>query len=124
MFRTIIGEIGIFMICAQAIMHFRPKEVYGKYLRLLFSVMILVMILQPFLALFYGNGELDLAGSVQEFQKNMEQDMEEAVKKAASSQEQLEEISLEMVQERMEQENIIEVTPVEEICITKEAENE
>ncbi len=37
-----ICRVGIFMICAQAIVHFRPQEAYEKYLKLLISVMVLV----------------------------------------------------------------------------------
>ena len=30
-----ICRVGMFMICAQAIVHFRPNEAYEKYLKLL-----------------------------------------------------------------------------------------
>ena len=31
----VIGQAGIFLICAQTVVHFRPKESYDKYLKLL-----------------------------------------------------------------------------------------
>ena len=37
-----IKSIGVFLICAQMLIHFRPSGAYVKYLRLLVSIMILV----------------------------------------------------------------------------------
>lgn len=118
MLQTLIGRIGIFIICAQALMQFRPKETYGKYLRLLFSVMILIQVIQPFSALFFGGSELELQRSVQEFQSSMEESMEKAALRAAEAQAQLEKKSMKEVQER------IAIAPVEEIVITLEEEHE
>ena len=39
--------MGIFMVCAQTIVYFRPKVVYEKYLKLLLSMMILVQLIAP-----------------------------------------------------------------------------
>ena len=43
----VIGQVGIFLICAQTLIHFRPRESYEKYLKLLLSVMLLIQLLQP-----------------------------------------------------------------------------
>ena len=50
----VIGQAGIFLICAQTVVHFRPKESYDKYLKLLLSVMLLLQLLQPVLTMFGG----------------------------------------------------------------------
>lgn len=42
-----IKAMGIFLICAQMLIHFRPKGTYAKYLRLLVSIMLLVQLLEP-----------------------------------------------------------------------------
>ncbi len=42
-----IGKIGVFLICTQVLVHFRPRESYEKYLRLLASTMILLQFLVP-----------------------------------------------------------------------------
>lgn len=42
-----IKTIGIFLICAQTLIHFRPKGTYVKYLRLLVSIMLLVQLMEP-----------------------------------------------------------------------------
>lgn len=47
-----ICSVGIFMISAQTILHFRPKAVYDKYLKLLISVMVLIQLLRPVMGLF------------------------------------------------------------------------
>ena len=47
-----IKSIGVFLICAQMLIHFRPSGAYVKYLRLLVSIMILVQFLEPFGNLF------------------------------------------------------------------------
>lgn len=50
-----IRQIGVFMICAQALIHFKPKGSYEKYMKLLASAMILVQLLSPIAALFTGS---------------------------------------------------------------------
>lgn len=51
-----IGEIAIFMICARTLLHFRAKESYEKYLKLLVSLMLLVLLAEPLMELF-GRGD-------------------------------------------------------------------
>ena len=45
-----IGQIAIFMICARTLLHFRAKESYEKYLKLLVSLMLLVLLVEPLMA--------------------------------------------------------------------------
>lgn len=42
-----IQKIGIFLIAAQAIMHFAPGTAYTKYIKLIAGIMVLVMFLSP-----------------------------------------------------------------------------
>ena len=46
-FLDMIRGIGIFIICAQAVTHFRPKASYEKYLKVLVSIIVLVMLMLP-----------------------------------------------------------------------------
>lgn len=46
-FFDIIKRVGIFIICAQAIIQFRPNASYDKYLRVLVSIIVLVLIVVP-----------------------------------------------------------------------------
>lgn len=54
-----ICRIGAFVLCAQMLVHFRPKPVYEKYFRLVVSAMLLAQLLQPFLDLWGGGERLD-----------------------------------------------------------------
>ncbi len=52
-----IRQMSVFMICAQALIHFKPKGSYEKYLKLLVGAMILVQLLGPIQALLSGGGQ-------------------------------------------------------------------
>ena len=56
----VIGQVGIFLICAQTLIHFRPRESYEKYLKLLLSVMLLIQLFQPLLTVLGGD---EIAGT-------------------------------------------------------------
>lgn len=102
-FRETVCQIAVFMICAQAIAHFRPKESYGKYLRMLLSVMILVQIFQPFSSLLFGVSGQELSLGMAAFWEELEESMDRASKQAALTEKRLESMSLEEVQERLAQ---------------------
>ena len=51
-FLDTIRNIGGFIICAQAIIHFRPKASYEKYLKVLVGIIVLVMLIVPCFKLF------------------------------------------------------------------------
>lgn len=55
-FLETIRGVGIFIVCAQAVLHFRPKASYDKYLKVLVSVIVLVMLIVPCFQ-FFGNTE-------------------------------------------------------------------
>lgn len=55
-----ICRIGIFMICSQAIVHFRPKASYEKYLKMLISAMILMQIIAFSVGLLGLEGEKEM----------------------------------------------------------------
>ena len=52
-----IREIGIFMIAAQAVVHFAPAARYEKYIKSISGVIILLIFLKPFLLLSDGKWE-------------------------------------------------------------------
>ena len=55
-----IRQMGVFMICAQALLYFKPKGSYEKSMKLLVSAMILVQLLSPVAALLAGKGGASL----------------------------------------------------------------
>ena len=64
-----IKSMGIFLICAQTLLHFKPKGEYEKYIKLLVSIMLLVQLLEP-IGLLLG---LLNKGELQEKIRDMEQ---------------------------------------------------
>jgi hypothetical protein len=70
------------MICAQAVINFRPDASYEKYLKLLMGVMVLILILKPVMSLFGENilsaGELqnDIYIGRQELTEQINQEIE------------------------------------------------
>lgn len=98
-----ICRTGIFMICAQAIVHFRPQESYEKYLKLLVSVMVLVQLFLPLGSFLAGIGGEEASGQLESFRENLEQSMEEARQRAEETNALLEQMTLEEVRRRMEE---------------------
>ncbi len=47
-----IGKIGIFMIAAQAMVHFAPGKQYEKYVKSVAGIILLVLFMKPFLQVF------------------------------------------------------------------------
>lgn len=98
-----ICRIGIFMICAQALIHFRPKESYEKYLKLLVSAMVLTQMLLPVGSLLLGKGGQGAADMLGDIQEQLEQAMEEASRNAAEADAVLEKMTLEEVRKLLEE---------------------
>lgn len=70
-----ICKMGIFMICAQAIVHFRPKASYEKYLRLLVSAMLLVQVFLFVGGIFSLKGKEELVEQIKQFTRNMDENI-------------------------------------------------
>lgn len=66
-----LGRIAIFMICAQLIVYFRPKESYEKYLKLLMNLLILLQFLTPIKA-FFERGVGDAQAELMRFRAGLE----------------------------------------------------
>lgn len=52
----LIKRIGIFMIAAQAVIHFAPGEKYAKYMKLVVGIMILLQFVSPMSRILDGGG--------------------------------------------------------------------
>lgn len=76
-FLQTIKQIGIFMICAQAILHFKPSAKYEKYLKLLISVMVLVQLLVPVVDFFSGQEQEVFFQRMEEIQAEIDREMEQ-----------------------------------------------
>lgn len=101
-----ICRIGIFMICAQAIIHFRPREAYEKYLKLLVGVMVLIQLFLPVGSFLLGGGMEQTLEGLELFRTQLEQEMETAAREAEEADKLLEQMTLEEIRKRVEEQNI------------------
>lgn len=99
-----ICQIGIFMVCAQTITHFRPNSSYEKYMKLLVSGMVLIQILQPMGSLFHIGGGKSQKERVMQLQEQFDAGMADAMESISKSEQILENMTLREVQKALEQE--------------------
>lgn len=71
-FLEFMKRIGIFLVCAQSIMHFTAGKSYEKYIKLLIGIMVLGQFIIPVRTLFVGPENAEIWDSVERFQKEME----------------------------------------------------
>lgn len=94
------------MICAQAIVQFRPHESYEKYLKLLVGVMVLIQLFLPIGSLIAGVDRMNVTLQLDSFRESLEQGMEEARQQAQEADALLEQMTLEEVRRRMEEQAV------------------
>lgn len=98
-----ICRVGIFMICAQALLHFRAQETYEKYLKMLVSIMILIQLFISVGVFFMGGKGDETAEALRQFKQDMEAGIQAAEETAAAADAILEQMTLEEVRSRMEE---------------------
>lgn len=97
-----ICQMGIFMICAQAIIHFRPNGSYEKYLKMLVSTMILVQVFLPVSRLLTSGTQEGVEERIAMMEEEIEKSMEEAQKTAVITDEMLNKMTLDEVKTRLD----------------------
>jgi len=102
-FLNTICRIGIFMICAQAIIHFRPGKAYEKYLKMLVGVMVLVQIFSPLMELLSAEGQENIAARVIWFEQQMNESTAQAAESAFEYNDILNRMTLEEIKLRLEE---------------------
>lgn len=117
-----ICRTGIFMICAQAIVQFRPQESYEKYLKLLVSVMVLIQLFSPIAGLLSGDGGSTAADRLDALRQSLEKSMEEARQQAEKTDALLERMTLEEVRRRAEEQRAAEQSTEESSAEAQRAE--
>lgn len=120
-FMESVCKTGIFIICAQVLLHFRPKASYEKYLKMLVSAMILIQLFVPVSDLFKGDGELSLEDRVTLFEEELKLRMEEA---SLGYEEQISELEDMDEGKQAGQGTLESIEPVEQIEITIERGDE
>lgn len=67
----LIKRIGIFMIAAQAVIHFTPGQKYEKYIKLIVGMMILLQFVMPLHSIISGE-EIDLRAQLTDMERMLE----------------------------------------------------
>lgn len=104
-----IRQIGVFMICAQALIHFKPRGNYEKYLKLLVSAMILVQLLSPIAALLTGTSGEGLEERIAAYSASFEQGMGEG----ALEEYRIEQLRQKLLTDQIEQLDIADISGTE-----------
>ncbi len=115
-----IGRVAVFIICAQTLLHFRAKESYEKYIKLLISMMVLLLLLKPF---FHGEYGMESDFLEQMIAKH-EKELEENVFSMEMNQEKVEEIVMSMSMEAVSQKEMQDLEKQQEEAETKERKGE
>lgn len=93
-----ICRTGIFVICAQVLIHLRPDRSYEKYLKMWVSAIILLQLFTAAGSFFTGEGEGGLAAQVSLFREQLEQGMLKVAESQAQRNAVLDGMTLEEVQ--------------------------
>lgn len=89
------------MICAQMILHFKPSESYGKYIRLLMSMMVLAQLVVPALSIFGKNGEDIFQGKIAFYDNALKEQMDEISITCVTAEKMLETLTMEEIKTRL-----------------------
>lgn len=94
-----LGKVSVFLICAQMLLHFRAKDSYEKYIKLLISMMLLVLLVSPILSLLGGEETASFLDRVYEY----EEQIQEVMVNAQPGAEEIETILQNITTEKLEQ---------------------
>lgn len=97
----VIKQVGIFMICAQMILHFKPSDRYNKYIKLLISIMVLVQLAVPVMGIFGGQGAEGFLEKVNFYASSINEGLKEANITSANAEILLNEMTMEEVKTRL-----------------------
>lgn len=71
-----VCKTGIFILCAQTLIQFRPKASFEKYLKLLVSVMVLMQLFAPVAGVVPGSQSGDWSDKIASFEQALEDKMQ------------------------------------------------
>lgn len=97
----VIKQVGIFMICAQMLLHFKASENYGKYIRLLMSMMVLIQLAVPLSGLLRGRTGENLAQGLTRYETLLTEQRGEINASCIQAEQLLEELTLKEIKTRI-----------------------
>lgn len=103
-----IKGVGIFVVCAQMLLHFKPSETYGKYIRLLVSIMVLAQLVSPIMGIFGRKSTQSFGERVIWYDEMLRQGTEDADRTDDRAQALLEQMTLEEIKSRIDSQNMEE----------------
>lgn len=111
----VIKQVGIFMICAQMLLHFKASENYGKYIRLLMSMMVLIQLAVPLSGLLRGRTGENLAQGLTRYETLLTEQRGEINASCIQAEQLLEELTLEEIKTRINNQKTEECEREEDI---------
>ena len=96
-----IKQVGIFVICAQMILHFKPAESYGKYMRLLVSIMVLVQLLVPLMSIFLKSDVGSFSDRISYYEEMLSDNMKDISATCADAEKMLNNMTMEEIKTRI-----------------------
>ena len=102
----VIKQVGIFMICAQMILHFKPSDRYNKYIKLLISIMVLVQLAVPVMGVLGGKGTQGFLEKVNFYSASINEGLKDANITSANAEILLNEMTMKEVKTRLNNEKL------------------
>lgn len=102
-----IGQLAVFLICAQTLVHFRAKESYEKYMKLLVSMMLLILLVEPIMHLFKKQDNGTFLEQVQWYEQQLQEIVTATGLENQEIQQRLQEITQRRVEEAAEAEGVL-----------------
>ena len=75
-----ICEIGVFLVCAQTVICFRPRAAYEKYLKFLVGLMVLLLIQTSVFRMFQKETGETMEQKIESFYRELEEERREALR--------------------------------------------
>lgn len=97
-----VGQVAIFLICAQTLLHFRAKDSYEKYIKLLISMMLLILLAEPLLDLLSLEEGTSFIEKIQGYEQRIESVMGSSLMSEADIENFLINITTKKVEQGME----------------------
>ena len=116
---SIVKEVGIFVVIAQAILYFVPSENYAKYVKVLIGIMMVAKLISPVFSIFSGDEITELTYKGEAFWDTMEKTKIREME--GKTEEKIYENIGKEIKEKL-QENSIDGFAVEEVCIEETKE--
>lgn len=116
-----IGQLAVFLICAQTLVHFRAKESYEKYIKLLVSMMLLILLVEPIMNLFSERSRGTFLEQVQWYEQQLQEIVTSTGLENQEIQQRLQDITQKSVEKAVETEGVLHMQEAEKKTVERDA---